>query len=251
MVVLAFFVSCNLSYYKNSRNILEAKQFHFKFRIVDNKNNPIENAYVEVSIKDGGSYKAKTVFDTTLTTNEDGFYEKSIFINSYNAVLDYYIQKAGYCSKEGYLSGEGNQTKLNDISFITLSKDSSNIVDFKFKCLSLNRKVISNISIDYTAIINDSVIYSNSCISDSVGIATGILSLSCDEMKEKINLTVMSNSDDYYFLSERLTILSGIKKRLLSLNSFLRKIFLILSLLNPTIIRILKTILSGLLIYYN
>ena len=83
-----FFVSCNLSYYNNSRNILEANQFHFKFRIVDNKNNPIENAYVEVSIKDGGSYKAKTVFDTTLTTNEDGFYEKSIFII---AIMQFWI----------------------------------------------------------------------------------------------------------------------------------------------------------------
>jgi len=245
IIIPAVFVSCNLSHYRNSRNIIKEKQFHFKLRIVDNKNNPIENAYVEVSIKDGASYKAKSVFDTTLTTNEDGFYEKSILINSYDAVLDYYVQRAGYCSKEGYLSNESNQTKINDISYITLSKDTGNIVDFKLKCLSLKRQVISNIAIDYKAIINDSVNYSGSCVSNSEGIASGILSLSCDVMKGKINLKVMSQNDDYYFVTETFSDISKNKTETFELEFISKKDFFNSSFIESNDFKTLKQNIIG------
>ncbi len=85
--------------------------FNFIIQIADINNIPVENAMVHILIKDGTSEKSIIVCDTSFTTINKELFEKSVVIDNSICLLEYEVQKSGYCSSFGSIRKNGNTAK--------------------------------------------------------------------------------------------------------------------------------------------
>ena len=181
-------------------------RFLFKIQIVDESNNPIDNALVHILIKDGTSAKAKTVFDTSFTKTNQDIFEKSIVIDNSICLLYYDVQKVGSCSSIGSIRKDDATAKptKEPIYFIKLNKPSITEIDFNFLCVGVNDRAIPNIGIKYSFIVNDSVIHFDSTVSDNSGIAKAkvLYKIGCDDLGKQIEKRIKVESEGYYTTEE-------------------------------------------------
>jgi len=181
-------------------------RFLFKIQIVDEKNNPLENTIVHLIIKDGTSQKARIILDTSFTIVNKILFEKSIVIDNSICLLEYEVEKAGYCRAVGSIRKDGNTAKptKEPIDYITLKKPSMNEIYFNFLCVGVNDQAIPNIRIKYSIIVKDSIIYIDSTIANNNGVVNSKVpyKIGCDDIGKPFNIKIKAESEGYYSTQE-------------------------------------------------